>query len=75
MTIARRGYWALAQILGDKPYLLGDSPCGADASVFAQIASALTDFFDSPLCGIVAAHENLVRYHDRMMAQYFPDSL
>lgn len=73
MTIARKGYWALSQILGDKLYLTGDRPCGADASVFAQIASALTDFFDEPLRDIVKEHENLVRYHDRMMKTYFPD--
>lgn len=72
LTIARKGYWALSQILGDKPYLTGERPCGADASVFAQIASALTEFFDEPLRDVVKEHENLVRYHDRMMKAHFP---
>ena len=71
--IACRGYWALSQILGAKPFLTGNRPCGADASVFAQIASALTGFFESPVRDAIASHTNLVQYHKRMMAIYFPD--
>jgi glutathione S-transferase len=69
--LTRRGYSALAHILGDKPYITGDRPCGADASVFAQIASALSPWFESEVRDAVAAHANLVEYRDRMMAVYF----
>jgi glutathione S-transferase len=70
--LAQRGYHALAQLLGDKTYLAGDEPCGADASVFAQIASALSPWFESPVREAAAAHSNLVSYSNRMMAVYFP---
>lgn len=70
--LARRGYGALAALLGDKPYLLGDRPCGADASVFGQLASILTPWFDSPVRDAAAAHDNLVAYNRRMMRAYFP---
>lgn len=70
--LARHGYAALAALLGDRPYLLGDRPCGADASIFGQLASALTPFFDSPVRDAAAAHDNLVAYSQRMMDAYFP---
>jgi glutathione S-transferase len=71
--LAERGYAALARLIGDKPYLLGDRPCGADASIFGQLASILTPFFNSPVQDAAAVHDNLVAYSRRMMAAYFPD--
>lgn len=71
--LAQHGYASLAQLLSDRPYILGDRPCGADASVFAQLASVLTPFFDSPVRDAAAAHDNLVAYSRRMMATHFPD--
>ena len=29
---------ALATLIGDKPFLMGDAPCAADAAVFAMLA-------------------------------------
>ena len=71
--LAERGYSALARLLGDKAYLLGDRPCGADASVFGQVASALSPWFESPVRDAAAAHANLVAYSRRMMTEYFPE--
>jgi glutathione S-transferase len=59
--------------LGDKPFLMGDSPCGADATVFSFVASRLTPTFDTPLLAATRAHPNLVAYRDRMMQAYFPE--
>ncbi|HEY4125519.1 MAG TPA: glutathione S-transferase family protein, partial [Rhizomicrobium sp.] len=36
---------ALSTLLGEKTYLFGDTPCGADATAFAFTAAALTPFF------------------------------
>ena len=36
-SIARRGYWALSQFFGGNPFLTGDLPCGADASVLPRL--------------------------------------
>ena len=59
--------------LGETPFLTGDLPSGADASVFAEIASPLTDFFESHARDALLLISNLVHYHKRMMAIYFPD--
>jgi glutathione S-transferase len=64
---------ALAILLGDKPFLMGESPCGADATVFASVASLLTPVFDTPLLAATRAHANLVAYRDRLMRSYFPE--
>ncbi len=64
---------ALSTILGDKPYLFGDHPCGADATVFAFIAAVLTPLVESPIRDAALETPNLVAYRDRMMAAYFPD--
>lgn len=71
--LATRAIDHIAAFLGGKPYLMGDKPCGADAMVFATVASLLCDIFESPLCAATSKHKNLVAYRDRLMAQYFPE--
>lgn len=63
---------ALSAALGENTYLLGDKPCGVDATVFGMLASTLCDLFDGPLRTHTLAHDNLVAYHDRMMAEFYP---
>ena len=63
---------SLATLFGDKPYLMGSQPCGADATVFGIVASILTPPLDSPLRAAMGNHANLVRYRDRLMREYFP---
>ena len=72
-ALATRAIDHLAAYLGDKPYLMGDKPCGADAIVLATVASLLCDIFVSPMLGATAKHNNLVAYRDRLMVEYFPD--
>ncbi|HEY5339230.1 MAG TPA: glutathione S-transferase family protein [Rhizomicrobium sp.] len=64
---------ALSAFLGDKPYLMGETPCGADATVFGFTAGALTPFFTGALRQHAEGHANLIAYRDRMMKQYFPN--
>jgi hypothetical protein len=40
---------ALATLVGDKAFVLGEKPCGADATVFAFVASFLTPVFETPI--------------------------
>ena len=47
MDLAVRSLFALSVQLGDKPYLMGDTPCGTDATAFGALAGILTPFFDS----------------------------
>jgi len=65
---------AVADVLGDRPYLLGDKPCGADATTFAFIAGVLCQLFTSPVRQAVEKRRNLVAYRDRMMGRYYGDA-
>ena len=65
---------ALSALLGNKPYLMGDEPCGADASVFGIVTSILTPPLESPLRDAMGRHRNLVAYRDRVTDRYFPET-
>ncbi|OOG60210.1 glutathione S-transferase family protein [Rhodanobacter sp. C03] len=64
---------ALSQLLGDKPYLMGGSSGGVDATAFGVLACVITPFFDTPLRRAAEAHPNLVDYVARMMQRYYPE--
>jgi glutathione S-transferase len=64
---------ALAAFLGDKPFLMGGNPCGADASLFGVVEAILTPPLPIALRGAIAGHANLVAYRDRFARRYFPD--
>jgi hypothetical protein len=51
---------------------MGGQVCGADATAFAFIASALSPVFESPARAKVQSLANLIAYRDRMMSEYFP---
>jgi glutathione S-transferase len=72
-AIAAKGVEAVAAILGDKPYLMGSQPCGADATLFAFAAGLLCPHFNTPIRAAAEAHLNLVYYVSRMTHQYFPE--
>jgi glutathione S-transferase len=71
--LAVRSLSALSQLLAKSRYLMGERPCGTDATVFGMVAGILTPFFDSPLRRRAKQFENLNAYADRMMAQFYPD--
>jgi len=68
-----RSLFALSVQLGDKPYLMGNAPCGTDATAFGALAGILTPFFDSPLRERTEKFDNLTAYVARMMQQYYPE--
>jgi glutathione S-transferase len=72
VDLALRSLFALSVQLGDKPFLMGDKPCGTDATAFGAVAGILTPFFDSKLREQVEGFENLTAYVDRMMQHYYP---
>ena len=72
VDLALRSLFALSVQLGDKPYLMGDKPCGTDATAFGAVAGILTPFFDSKLREQVEGFANLTAYVDRMMQHYYP---
>jgi glutathione S-transferase len=73
VALARLDLDAVATLLADKPYFLGERPCGADATVFAFIAGTLCARFQTPLRDHAERHANLVAYRDRMQREFFPE--
>ena len=73
LALGVRSLAALSVILGDRPYLMGQRPCGADATAFAVLAMILTPYFDSELRRRAEGFGNLVAYVDRLMAQFYPE--
>lgn len=73
VELAMRSLSALSVLLADKPYLMGDRPCGTDATAFGALAGLLSPFFDSTLRHRAEQFANLVTYVERMMSRYYPD--
>ena len=69
----RESIAALATILGDKPYLMGEHPCGADATASAFSAHRLCQVFETPLKRIMSVHPVLVNDAGRMMQHWYPE--
>jgi glutathione S-transferase len=70
--LANRAVAAIADFLGDKPYLMGETPCGADATIFAWTAGLLCKRFEGPIRTAAEGRTNLVAYRDRGMQRFFP---
>ncbi len=64
---------ALADVLGDQPFVLGDRPRIVDCVAFAFVESILAFPVDSPLKQRLAARANLVAYRARIRARWYPD--
>lgn len=71
--LATESFAALAEVIGDDGYLISDEPCGADATTWSFVASALSPTFQSGIVDAVADMPRLVAYRDRGMARWFPD--
>ncbi len=73
VALASKGVTSIADILGDKPYLMGNAPCGADATLFAFAGSLLCPVFDTPIRTAAEGHANLVAYMERLRAEFYPE--
>ncbi|MCH9806919.1 MAG: glutathione S-transferase family protein [Alphaproteobacteria bacterium] len=73
VRIGNQGVDAISQILGGKPYLMGDEPKGVDAIAFSTVAAVLCEHFESDMLGHATAKANLVAYRDRCMELWFPE--
>jgi len=67
----RGDFAAAAALLGDKPYLFGERPSGADATLFAFTASAASPLFESRVREAAETHPNLVAHQWRMMDRFY----
>jgi glutathione S-transferase len=73
VELALRSIFALSVQLGDKLYMMGDKPCGMDATAFGALSGILTPFFESKLRAKAGEFDNLTAYVNRMMLQYYPE--
>lgn len=64
---------ALATLLGDRMYFLGERPASVDAVATAFLANILMVPLETPIKAAAAGHPNLVAYCQRMAQQYFPE--
>ncbi len=71
--LGARSLKALSVFLGEKQYLMGDEPCGADAFVFATLAGAMTPCFPSPLRDEALKFPTLIAYVTRMFERFYPN--
>lgn len=63
---------ALATLLGERPYVCGETPSSADAAVYAFLASIVAFPAESATRSAVLGHPSLVAYHARMTERYWP---
>ena len=61
------------ELLGDKPYLLGETPTSFDASALGVIGNIKDGPFKSPVQDAIWANATLCAYIDRLRATWFAD--
>lgn len=71
--LSMRALDAISAQIGDKPWLMETTPCGADASVWALITGLLCPHFETPIRNAAASLDNLIAYRDRGLATWYPD--
>ena len=64
---------AISDSLGGKPFLFGDEPKGADATVGAFVIGALAKLPVAALTEAAAATPHLAAYADRMSKRFLPN--
>jgi len=69
--IGRRDIEALANVLGDKPFFLGDAPTEIDAIAYGQLANIARTPIESPLKQEILRRENLAGFIDRFHRRYY----
>ena len=70
--MAARAIDGIAAQLGDKPWLMGTDPCGADATAFAFLANTMCPLFESSSRRLAERHANLLAYRSRGLARWYP---
>lgn len=73
-VLAQKHLQSLSAILGNKPFLMGDAPCEADASLFALLDGIIYSAIISPKYkNIVRGFPNLCQFAKRIRADFFPE--
>lgn len=72
-AMAERDLAALSAIIGEGPYVHGDTIRSVDAAVWGTLISLTQVSLDTPMTQAARSHDNLVAYADRITRAYFPD--
>lgn len=64
---------AISELLGDKPFLLGDKPRSVDCTLFAFMEAVLPFPVDNPIKKRVGEHANLVAFRKRIRERWWKD--
>lgn len=64
---------AIADWLGDQPFMMGDRPCALDATVYASVVSFVHTGFKSPMREMILNDMRLAGYLARCDALWFED--
>lgn len=73
MAMGAADFDAIAELLGDRPYFLGEAPRVVDCTLYAFLEAILGFPVDSPMKARVAAHRNLVAYRARVRERWWRD--
>jgi glutathione S-transferase len=73
MAIGAADLDALAELLGDRPFLLGETPRTIDCTVFGFLESTMGFPLDGPLKKRGESHANLVAYRKRIRERWWAD--
>lgn len=71
LFLATRSLYSFATMLGDKDYLMGNRPCGADATACGVLSAILTPFFASDLRETALGFDNLAPYVLRLLRRHY----
>jgi glutathione S-transferase len=69
--IADRTFQSLSDILGEKTYFFGDSPCTFDATAFGFLAQFISVSLNNEMNDLARNYSNLVDYCNHMNAEYY----
>ena len=70
---AGRDIDALATLLGDSGYLMGDAPTAVDGFIYGILSNLLVPIFETGLRRRIESQTNLVAYVERMRARFLTD--
>ena len=73
LAFAREDLDALSDQLGDKPFMLDDTPTSVDATVYGALENIINSAETSDLRDAARTHDNLVTYCDRFRETVFGD--
>ena len=69
--IGRADVAALSDLLGERPYLLGNEPSSYDATAYAFVAHVIQPEYDSRMKTFIKTLPNLMGYWDRLSARLY----